>query len=895
MALSAQAEEANSQFYELDIDALPLTAAVKTLSDETGIEVLFFSEIAEGVTSSPVQGEYTPTEALETMLKSTDLKVVNLKREGTVAITMTASDQRGASDSKNLNPQPVLMAQNQTSQTQTTSSRNEDDVQAQEDEPPGPLEEIIVIGTGTNIRGVENPTVPILQFDKQDIDLSGAVTVGEFLRTLPQNFNSETQLTADSFNPNTSGRNQIQGTSIDLRGLGAGSTLILLNGRRMTASGSGNFVDVSVLPLGAIERVDVLIDGASAIYGSDAVGGAINFITRTDFEGFDVNASYGTVTDGSQEDLNLGAAGGVNWGSGGVFLGVDYLDQSPLLSAERDFIDQSVVNEGATLGSDAERYSLAGSINQDLSPSLKAAVDVLYSEITSDASQNAAAGDLQRTVRAEQNALFVNSRVEYKVSDTISAAVYFDYGRNQTEASDSDDGFDQVIERNNDLSVLEGRLSGELFEISGGNVSFAIGALHRTENYEQFFAGQEIPSFNVDAGRDVTAFYGEVLTPIIGQNNSIPLVDRLELSVAGRYEDYSDFGDTFDPKVGIFWGVNEQFSLRASYSESFRAPDIESLARLERYIFASFPTSIFTAVEAPTPDSRLVVPNTVLTMIPIGGNPNLQPETAENWSLGFDYQPEFLDGLTVQGNFYNISYKNRLESIGFTEPLQIPAFTSLVDVPPNTSEIAAIFSRADQGIADVFRGPSAAIPFVIQPEDVQVFLRTNFQNVAERDVSGVDLNVRYSTETKTGSFSGGLNLQYMFEYVGRISELADSVDQINTLYRPVDLRLRGDFSWSNNGFTVFTAVNYIDGYRDEFDKSVADDIDAWTTVDFTLSYDASELSENSLAKGTVLSLSVQNTFDQDPPFVETFGGLNFDSANANPFGRTVRLSLAKRF
>ena len=124
MVLSAQADDTNSQSYELDIDALPLTVAVKTLSDETGIEVLFFSEIAEGVTSSPVHGEYTPTEALETMLNSTDLEVVDLKKEGAVAIAMTATDERGASDSKNLAPTPVLMAQNQTSQTQTTSSQS---------------------------------------------------------------------------------------------------------------------------------------------------------------------------------------------------------------------------------------------------------------------------------------------------------------------------------------------------------------------------------------------------------------------------------------------------------------------------------------------------------------------------------------------------------------------------------------------------------------------------------------------------------------------------------------------------------------------------------------------------------------------------------------------------
>ncbi len=121
MAMSAQADDTNSQSYELDIDALPLTTAVKTLSDETGIEVLYFSEIAEGVTSSPVQGEYTPTEALETMLTSTDLEVVGLDKEGAVAIASTAFSQGGDSEQKNLNPAPVLMAQN-VSQTETSTA-----------------------------------------------------------------------------------------------------------------------------------------------------------------------------------------------------------------------------------------------------------------------------------------------------------------------------------------------------------------------------------------------------------------------------------------------------------------------------------------------------------------------------------------------------------------------------------------------------------------------------------------------------------------------------------------------------------------------------------------------------------------------------------------------------
>ena len=858
------------QSSEYDIDAQPLEQALAEFVQQEGLFLLNDINL-DGLRSARVVGAFNRDEALELLLVGTGLSY-KLGDNG-VLVIFSANDQVDGA----LIP--------------TQIERRGDDGEI--DEEYLDLETVIV--TGTNIRGVNNPTTPVLQFNREDIDLSGAVTVEDFLRTIPQNFNSETQLTADSLNPNDSGRNQVQGTSIDLRGLGAGSTLTLLNGRRMTATGSGNFVDISILPLGAIERVDVLLDGASAIYGSDAVGGAVNFITRRDFEGFDINARYGTVTDGSREDFGVGGAGGVNWGSGGAFIGVDYLDQTPLLSSERDFIDQAVVREGATFGSSAERFSVAGSFNQTILPPLSLAIDVLYSDRSSEASQNLRGADLDpRTVRADQTALFVNSRLEYSFSQKITGSLFFDYGRNQAETSDSDDDFNQVSNRNNDLIVIEGQLSGDLFDVPSGSISFALGGLYRKEEFEQFIADLDTP-FNIETDRNITAFYGEALIPIIGGEKALPFMQRLELSIAGRYEDYSDFGDTFDPKIGLSWEINDQLALRGSYSESFRAPDLESLGRQEAYIFFSLPTFFFTSVQPPEPDNRLAFPNSVLALVPVGGNPNLGPERAETWSAGFSYMPSFLEGFSLIGNYYNISYTDRLEGISFLDPIQIPEFVSLVDIPPNLSELEEIFARADAGLADLNREPNPGQPFFIQPEDVQVLLRTGFQNVAERKVSGVDVNLQYQTETRLGRFSGGLNMSSMIDFIGRISDVADSVEQLNILFRPIDLNLRGNISWSRDGFTAFAAVNYADSYRDKIDETIANQIDSWTTVDLSFSYNTGERLSNVLLDNTTVNLSFQNLLDEDPPFVPTSGGLNFDSANADPFGRSINFTIAKRF
>ncbi|MGL4693086.1 MAG: TonB-dependent receptor [Stenotrophomonas maltophilia] len=171
------------------------------------------------------------------------------------------------------------------------------------------LDRITVTGSNIPRTNTETPS-PVQVVTRQEIDRTGKTTLAEYLQTI----------TADGAGsiPKTFGNGFAGGgAGISLRGLGAGSTLVLLNGRRMATYGLADdgqkvFTDLSTIPLDAVERVEVLKDGASAIYGSDAIAGVVNIILRSDFQGAILRASYGLSgdSDGDAKKATLTAGTG---------------------------------------------------------------------------------------------------------------------------------------------------------------------------------------------------------------------------------------------------------------------------------------------------------------------------------------------------------------------------------------------------------------------------------------------------------------------------------------------------------------------------------------------------------------------------------------------------------
>ena len=180
-----------------------------------------------------------------------------------------------------------------------------------EDAPVVPyteVEEIVV--TGSRLARTPNELAGnLLVLDRDFIESTGEATLERVLRQLPQNVNS----TAERFGSELNGARNFSGAStVNLRGLGSESTLILVDGKRTGHSGFlGGVTDISSIPLSIVERVEVMLDGASAVYGSDAVGGVVNIITRKDYQGVEVDLNYNWPADGGYSEWRGSVAGGI--------------------------------------------------------------------------------------------------------------------------------------------------------------------------------------------------------------------------------------------------------------------------------------------------------------------------------------------------------------------------------------------------------------------------------------------------------------------------------------------------------------------------------------------------------------------------------------------------------
>jgi iron complex outermembrane recepter protein len=214
-----------------------------------------------------------------------------------------------------------------------------------------PLEEVVV--TGTSIKGLNAETsLPVQVLKRDDIARTGVTNTEDLFRTITAASAGGSVQTAQSTGNQTGSL-----SAISLRGLGSGRTLVLINGRRSavygggSAGAAGSSVDISAIPLAAIERVEILKDGASAIYGSDAIAGVVNFILRSDYQGGEFTGEVGTPTrdgGGTTETFSaFGGLGDLKTDRYNVTLGVNYEHQSPILGSSRNFATRYSPGTGA--------------------------------------------------------------------------------------------------------------------------------------------------------------------------------------------------------------------------------------------------------------------------------------------------------------------------------------------------------------------------------------------------------------------------------------------------------------------------------------------------------------------------------------------------------------------
>lgn len=960
--------------YQFDIPAQSLIQALKDFSAASSQQIVFSDAIIGDRRAPPLRGTYTRDQALAILLQGTGL-YIDISRTGVIMIKTAEAQTPGprANDPQSTPPSPDT---------------------AESDESR-PVEKVVV--TGSHIRGVAPAGQKVKIVDRDEIDRAGFNSVQDLVRSLPGNFQGAVQEDSVSIVGGNSGQtaNSARSSAINLRGLGADSTLTLINGRRLAPGGGrGAFTDVSMIPISAIQRVEILADGASAIYGADAVGGVVNIILRKDYEGAETRVRGGTVTDGDQTRFQVGQAFGVSWFGGNLLLSGQYDDNSALPFAERDrtggdlrpfggndlrtprcnpgtlvvggvnyaippgqdgtSLDPTTLVAGTrnlcspllgqTLYPDETKWSVLGRISQDLDDRFSLKLDAIYSERSVETSIT---GNNARLTVPSTNAFYVNPtggtgaiNVDYDftadlgprrfANDIVNSMVSIgldinlgddwtlsastgpsDYSERQFQTLTPDatvlasaladsnpatafnpfghgpNTSPQTLARLRDSSISKfdvdsslwlssAILSGPVVSTPSGDIRMALGADYRDQSYD-VLTRTERPLSNIftsspqSFGRNTTAFYGELSVPLVADENEVPGIHRLALSAASRYEDYSDFGSAFSPRIGVTWQPTEGLGFRGTWSESFKAPLLVDLDDSRNN------TAILRVANPQSPTGNSVV------LFWAGNNRNLQPETATVWSAGFDVEPSLLGGLQFSATYFDIDFVNRIN----TPPSSTlnPANGSANIFNPSTELRQQICGST------TFIGNLAGTTGDCLTAAIVAILDFRLQNLARARQRGVDMTAAYDFESDVGRFRLGADATYLFEYALQSTSAAPVVRALNTEGDPLRFRLRGQVGWSYEPFEVTAFINHSNEYRDTAvipNRSV----DAWTTVDLNLAYTLNF----SDTKGPKVSLNVRNLFDEDPPFVLSgFQSLGFDPANANAQGRFVSLTVTQQW
>lgn len=891
LAISIGAASAQERV-SFDIESQPLSRALLEFNEQSGLTVAAPSDLVNGRTASAVEGSLEPSEALTLMLADSGLSVRELPNG---ALTIVASQvEQSEAEARERSFRTASVAQ-EVSRVgrQPVEVAEPEEVDGEVD--PSPRDVITV--TGTSIRGVYPDSQPLQVFTAEEIELSGATTVNRFLETLPQNVNSVAPGSLrflESFGVDA----EPSDTGIaDLRGFGPGTTLTLLNGRRLAAPDGGS-INTALIPLGLVDRIEVLTDGASAVYGSDAIGGVVNFILRDDFDGAELSVSYGAATRGGHDRTQVGAATGRTWDSGSGFLSYSFLSQSDLDVSERDFSSQAPAPE--TMYPAENTHNIMLGLDQSISDRINFFGTALYTARESDSVSPGVGGDFSTTVEEEQ--LFLSGGLQFELSPDLTLQVDATYLVDDLEST-SDFVLGGMEERI--LSYSEGeafdlvaKIDGRLLTLPSGDVRFSVGGGYSEQDFETAVATDVTQGFDVpdDLSRNSSFAFAEGFLPLVSPSQNIRGVHRLELSGAIRYTEYSDFEGAATPRFGVLWSPIEGVNFRSTYSRGFRAPTLTRFSPSGILLFAPG------LLGFPDPFSN---DQSSVYLFPAGVNPNgLTAEFSDTYTVGFDLSPTMIPGLNISVTYYSIDYEDRLafpvDNVGplLVNPLD---FGFIINSSPTRAEILdalASFSR----VRDFsFRLP--ADPTVEQIADVvTVIVDNRFTNLASSKSEGIDANIGHVRDTEYGSIRLGLNTSYTIESSQQLFADSPVLSNLDVVGSPNSLRANVYAGLSAGNFNGRATVRYVNGY-DNTSISPVGSVDSWVTTDLNLNYRLGD-SYGSVLSGSMVSLTIQNLFDSDPPFVATSGisgtpGLvlpvGFDPVNANPLGRFVTVSIRKQF
>lgn len=735
--------------------------------------------------------------------------------------------------------------------------------------------------TGSRIkRAAAEGSLPVTVIQREELDSSGAITVAEFMRnstfTSFGNFRPQSGSSAQSF------------SEVNLRGLGSRRTLVLVDGRRVAKDPQvGDAVDIASIPMAAVERVEILTDGASAVYGSDAIGGVVNFILRKDFEGGIVSIGQTDASVKGGDRTEASAIFGVISDKGRILMGASATSRD--IFFQRDY--PWGVTRGASVysnnfyttgfsfleavGGEATcnaidggklfyfsggrcRYDFTGAaadeaatrtksvfargevnINDDWSAYMNASVsrqtsfgryapvpgfvEIKYGtpawDLLSDAAKAKVGTDdvlLAHRFAAGGNRDNESDRNLYDVNIGVQGSVMgfdVDMGVRRTKSQFYNIGRGYVIEtlarqaiEAGDYNLLDpfgadplvlasftatvGRdgvwdqkdwyanATREMFKMGGGSATLYVGVDARTERYADIYdslseGGVVLGSSgNSAAGdRDVWAASAELLLPITKQ---------LEATIAARYEDYSDYGSDFSPKVSLRYQPMANLTLRASYGEGFAAPTLPQLNQKPSFSADSIVDERHCLADGNTAADCAKNPSFQINGLVIS-NPALGSEKSKQWSLGAAW--DVMPNLSFVADVWSIKITDTIVNVSAQAIVNRDNGTSSLPVPPGLS----ITRDATGLITQIVRGAT---------------------NEGTYDLLGIDLAANYQHKwAGLGSFTHNVRYSRMEQYKINGSDVAGDFEA------PKD-RATISNSWSNGPFGATWNINMIGKHGD---------------------------------------------------------------------------------
>ena len=330
-----QAEESLTR-YRFEIPEGPAAQTLTIFGRQAKWQVLFDRDALDQITTQPLNEELDVDEGLRRLLIGTGLDPVLDRANRTITI-----DVSGAHKAHVPPPPPILSV----GTFQIVRKHAESGRTAVSSSPTEGTPEILV-ETGTQIPGDVPDRHELQVIDGDRLRQSGFSTAADVLNQLPMFFRGGPSQNL-GVSGNESETNVGAGTGANLRGLGAGATLVLLDGRRLAPSGGdGDFVDISNISLTAIDRVEILTNGASAVYGSDAIAGVVNFITRSAAAGTQTRIELNSVTEGTLRESTIGQLIAARSQSGTGILSLEYEQRTSLLASDRTFVNSDLTANG---------------------------------------------------------------------------------------------------------------------------------------------------------------------------------------------------------------------------------------------------------------------------------------------------------------------------------------------------------------------------------------------------------------------------------------------------------------------------------------------------------------------------------------------------------------------